>query len=592
MSTSILEQTRQYHEDIETAEKVASKLLSERAKRKPKFRPVYDHAIQETLLKIQDASRRVLDLYADKDHLRADEISVLGGVKKLSELDGSAAPTLPPQEGEPLDDGRTVWQNFYDQLKVVKDYHRLHSTPLDGTDPVALQDAPKEVPILAAEAVERCNVSKLFSAEENLGDRVDMEDIFLKYTNLTKLRKHREAEFRASEVARLRKKHAGKRPSDSKATDSCAQQNGEPEKQDLSGAPSSSVEAEIEEEMRHVQFQEIDYIAFLKMFDDFRAIPRYCKYRDEEYARYLESLLSYLQGFFLRVNPLTNHVKLVSHLKTQFDAAWSSKSIPGWDVPTHRMNLYCLPTDRLFTSSAVLSSHMQGQKYKKALAALQSLPVEKQRERTEASELLDRSLAEQEFLIQRFKEILTTVIQRTIEHLQKKQSRTLRELQLEHEDESDDEQQGALALVCPPVEAVESDSDDDNDGEKPVYNPLNLPLGWDGKPIPFWLYKLHGLGIEFKCEICGNYSYWGRRAFERHFQEWRHAFGMRCLKIPNTVHFKEITKIEDAVLLYEQLKKEAEVQTFRADQDVECEDAEGNVMSARAYEDLQRQGLL
>ena len=42
-------------------------------------------------------------------------------------------------------------------------------------------------------------------------------------------------------------------------------------------------------------------------------------------------------------------------------------------------------------------------------------------------------------------------------------------------------------------------------------------MGWDGKPIPLWLYKLHGLGIEFKCEICGGASYWGRRAFERHF---------------------------------------------------------------------------
>ena len=31
-------------------------------------------------------------------------------------------------------------------------------------------------------------------------------------------------------------------------------------------------------------------------------------------------------------------------------------------------------------------------------------------------------------------------------------------------------------------------------------------LGWDGKPIPFWLYKLHGLNQEFKCEICGNVS--------------------------------------------------------------------------------------
>merc|ERR1740136_529866 len=74
--------------------------------------------------------------------------------------------------------------------------------------------------------------------------------------------------------------------------------------------------------------------------------------------------------------------------------------------------------------------------------------------------------------------------------------------------------------------------DDDEAADKPIYNPLNLPLGWDGKPIPYWLYKLHGLNIEYKCEICGNYSYWGPRAFERHFQEWRHAHGMRCLGVP------------------------------------------------------------
>jgi splicing factor 3A subunit 3 len=35
----------------------------------------------------------------------------------------------------------------------------------------------------------------------------------------------------------------------------------------------------------------------------------------------------------------------------------------------------------------------------------------------------------------------------------------------------------------------------------------NLPLGWDGKPIPYWLYKLHGLNISYKCEICGNFTY-------------------------------------------------------------------------------------
>lgn len=36
-------------------------------------------------------------------------------------------------------------------------------------------------------------------------------------------------------------------------------------------------------------------------------------------------------------------------------------------------------------------------------------------------------------------------------------------------------------------EEVDSDEDDY------VYNPLKLPMGPDGKPIPYWLYKLHGL---------------------------------------------------------------------------------------------------
>jgi splicing factor 3A subunit 3 len=95
------------------------------------------------------------------------------------------------------------------------------------------------------------------------------------------------------------------------------------------------------------------------------------------------------------------------------------------------------------------------------------------------------------------------------------------------------------------VEFVDQDSDDEDD-EK-IYNPLKLPLGWDGKPIPYWLYKLHGLGVEYPCEICGNYVYMGRKAFDKHFQEWRHAQGMRSLGIPNTRQFHEITKIEDVL---------------------------------------------
>lgn len=74
-------------------------------------------------------------------------------------------------------------------------------------------------------------------------------------------------------------------------------------------------------------------------------------------------------------------------------------------------------------------------------------------------------------------------------------------------------------------EVVLAESDEE---EEYIYNPLKLPLGWDGKPIPYWLYKLHGLNMEFKCEICGNASYWGRRAFERHFKVGRRYAGRQA----------------------------------------------------------------
>ena len=73
-----------------------------------------------------------------------------------------------------------------------------------------------------------------------------------------------------------------------------------------------------------------------------------------------------------------------------------------------------------------------------------------------------------------------------------------------------------------------------------------MPLGWDGKPIPYWLYKLHGLGVEYTCEICGNFVYMGRKAFDRHFSEWRHNNGLRSLGVGSGKNYAGITAIEDA----------------------------------------------
>jgi hypothetical protein len=114
------------------------------------------------------------------------------------------------------------------------------------------------------------------------------------------------------------------------------------------------------------------------------------------------------------------------------------------------------------------------------------------------------------------------------------------------------EKKATLSLAELEAEAEEDDDfvEEEEEEEEEVYNPLKLPLGWDGKPIPYWLYKLHGLNLEFTCEICGNYSYWGRRAYEKHFKEYRHQHGMRCLKIPNTRAFSEVSGEKICILFY------------------------------------------
>lgn len=71
---------------------------------------------------------------------------------------------------------------------------------------------------------------------------------------------------------------------------------------------------------------------------------------------------------------------------------------------------------------------------------------------------------------------LGSVPEDTKGNVEKKQARTYEELQAEAAE----------------AEAVEIASDSENEDDF-VYNPLKLPLGYDGKPIPYWLYKLHGL---------------------------------------------------------------------------------------------------
>lgn len=67
---------------------------------------------------------------------------------------------------------------------------------------------------------------------------------------------------------------------------------------------------------------------------------------------------------------------------------------------------------------------------------------------------------------------------------------------------------------------------------------------------------------------------------------------MKCLKIPNTIHFKDVTSISDALALHDKLVRESQESQFRPDMDEEFEDHEGNILNKKTYLDMKKQGLL
>jgi len=346
--------------------------------------------------------------------------------------------------------------------------------------------------------------------------------------------------------------------------------------------------------------EQIDYLTYLVSFDRLFDIPK--ERKNQEYKNYLLKLLDYLLDFISRTKPLLNIDQELKETMEEFEVKYEAGTMPGWPKETGSAlahsgaaldlsnfssseELMSLGLDRLKSGLQALNLKCGGTleerakrlfKVKGATAeTIESNEFSKVRAKGKGVENIkkQREIAGLESQIYRIVEIVGEERQATRENVERKQARTSDELE-----EEDDEN------------AMGEDSDDEE--EQVLYNPKNLPLGWDGKPIPYWLYKLHGLNLYYKCEICGNQQYRGPKAFQRHFSEWRHAHGMRVLSIPNTAHFANVTKIEDALSLWEKLKDEKEKERFMPELEEEFEDSIGNVVNRRTYEDLSRQGLL
>merc|ERR1712187_261433 len=299
-----------------------------------------------------------------------------------------------------------------------------------------------------------------------------------------------------------------------------------------------------------------------------------------------------LEGFFNRSIPLGSLNKIYKHITSDFNSMWRDGKIPHWKTPytllkqsssrslfcenihldltsfSHPNELKIIGTDALKKALQHIGLSCGGniKKRIKRLGKTRTIPLKKYNQRF----IFKESRFEKRITIEEIKEIildelkliqLSTDLRQTIEettaNITRKQTKSPAELEAELIEVTD--------LAFGRIE--------DNDC---IYNPLKLPMGPDGKPIPYWLYKLHGLNRKIECEICGNYVDEGRRAFEKHCREARHQQGMQALGIPNCKIFFEINMIDDAISLWNSVKHK-----YRQKSDClalqEYEDEDGNV---------------
>jgi len=510
MASTLLEQTREAHEECERLERfIVADLKTEAITHKQRLRQ--GHRVNRALDAIAANAKRLRATYADADSARAEELASFG---TLDTNIVASDPNDDPNDAATRDAG-TAFSSFYRRLEETRAYHASRPGMFAPPPDAFTRTFESDVPLT-------------FSGEESNGRFLDVHA--------------HHAAFR--------------------------------------DAPFGDVS--------------VSYVAFLADVgvSQMRAIPRARKFGDA-YSAYLESLRAYLAGFLEKVAPL----RFSSHKRAEegaddeenvFDEAWRAGKCVGWedrgvssfgsqetehtnassDTGDHpllsvgsvleelrgassleevsrrvrgdpeavKARLAALSLkiggtetqrlERLFEVTALASSVKNTETWPKGVPAkllakgsrVAAADPARAERRAKAVARLERAVAALLFE-------LRGTLDATKAQVEKKQTLSAAELEAENEEDSD---------------FVASESDDDDARDDPVNNPLRLPLGFDGKPIPYWLYKLHGLNLEFTCEICGNYSYWGRRAYERHFKEPRHQHGMRCLKIPNTKAFAEV----------------------------------------------------
>ena len=541
MSNTILELIRHKYEEIEQYEKAISKALGYRDNN-PNESIVSETIIRKCQDKIQQNDRDIIDLFEDKNGIfKQEKLIMTGNLDYLSSNLSLLKPNNPNTNnnyyGNLLTKKRKsdIWVNFYDKIKEIKILNK------SGNDINHSTTGDKIFNNLLSEI----NPKTLFTNEENFGKCLDLHELYHKYINIP-------------------------------------------------GMFSSNIDLTNNKSLFSENVNNIvklDYLEYIQNLDSFKNIPLKVK-KTKEYIQYIKDLKQYLKEFFIKIYPLVNSNEIQDIIDSKFvdeqDNLKKEEKEEGRNDNNNtielkenegneekkEIELYCKVCQKSFAKKTLMDAHMSSKKHLKKVENSKKLKNNNLIEinETNKNEEILGDINYYEYQIIRYKDILQNIIDNTIGQIRKKQTMNREELEADRMNE---------------LKSKKVDTED----KKKLFNPKNIPMDWDGKPLPYWLYKVHGLGVEHKCEICGGASYWGRRAFEHHFQEWRHAYGMKCLRLPNTLQFKNITRIEDALKLHHKLNEEKNRTEFNPETEEQYEDENGNVYNKKMLADLKKQGL-
>lgn len=545
MSNTVLELIRHKYEEIEQYEKAISKSFGYKDNN-PNESIVSETIIKRCQDKIQQNARDIIDLFEDKNEIFKQEKLIMTGnldyiSSKLSLLKPSNQSKNNNYYGNLLTKKRKadIWVNFYDKIKEIKMLNK------SGNDINHNTTGDKIFNNLLSEI----NPKTLFTTEENFGKCLDLHELYHNYINIP-------------------------------------------------GMYSSNFNLNDNQSMLSSNVNNIvkmDYLEYLKNLDSFKDIPMNVK-KTKEYIDYIKNLTKYLKEFFVKIYPLVNFNEIQDIIDSKFeDEQDNLKKEKEKDKDKEKENsknidlkeneeeedkkerdLYCSVCKKSFAKKTLMDAHMTSKKHLKKVEASKNPNnngnIKIDNNDINKNEEILRDINYYEYQIIRYKDILQNIIDNTIGQIRKKQTMNREELEADRINEQNSKKV-------------------DTEDKKKLFNPKNIPMDWDGKPLPYWLYKVHGLGVEHKCEICGGASYWGRRAFEHHFQEWRHAYGMKCLRLPNTLQFKNITRIEDALKLHHKLIEDKNRTEFNPETEEQYEDENGNVYNKKMLAGMNKKGL-